>query len=427
MTGSAVPRAAAGSLASRLADLGMRILWFAVFLGGIVFPPTLGVLGAYIAMIGCLLLLPMLLAFDRTSLSAALRQPATILLALAFAALALAFALSARTPADVLMVANFLPLLLFAPAYAASHRYAHPAAARTIAAAGTGALLLSALIAWHAVHKTGLERAALPGDNPIHLAAMATVVAALSLMGAFERSRIWMLAAGVALGAALTVVLLSQSRGPFLAFPLFGLLALGHVLRRGGLAWPSVGLVLLLTGGVAAAAMLILDEEGRALGGLSTIVEFLRTGSVEEPSADIRLHMLRAGFLAFADSPIFGHGWAHFFEAARAYLPVGDGPGEYGFNYRHLHSDLADFGAAGGMLGLLAYGLILAAPIVGAIGSPRDGLRGTRIYAALALSLTYAVLGSFNLMFGWELQTATYVMASALVLGWLRAPATASA
>ncbi|MGV3650697.1 MAG: O-antigen ligase family protein [Devosia sp.] len=398
----------------------LRTLWFIVLLSALVFPVTLGVVGAYIGMIACLLLVP-LLVVDKAARDAAFAEPAARLLALAFVLLLIAFSLSARAPNDVLLIANFLPLLLFLPAYAASRRVAGPMGVRVVALVTTAALGLAVLVARHSLTLDTVDRAQLPNDNSLHFAAMLTVLSGIALIGLFSRKAVVRLAGIVGMVLGLIAVIATQSRGAVLAYPVFGLFALLVALRHYGVSRRlSVATVvgLALTGTLA---VLVLDDQRRALTGFAMVLEFARTGEVSEVSAAVRLDLYTAAIEAFWQKPWFGHGWANFYAATDAIVRERMGPASQFAAFGHLHSDLADLAVAAGVLGIAALALILLAPIAGALASPSDGWRSARLYGALALSSSYAVLGATNLMFGWELQTASYVFIAAIVLGFCRA------
>src|SRR4029079_17574745 len=83
----------------------------------------------------------------------------------------------------------------------------------------------------------------------------------------------------------------------------------------------------------------------------ATIREVLSGQSVDDGSAQIRLAMVRTGWRAFLDSPLYGHGWQNLMPAVTRYLPPGQ---EHLFDTQpQLHSDLLNFAVAGGALGLL--------------------------------------------------------------------------
>ena len=398
----------------------LRTLWFVVLLAALVFPITLGVVGAYIGMIACLLLVP-LLVVDRAARAAAFAEPASRLLALAFLLLLIAYSVSAQEPGDVLLIVNFLPLLLFLPAYAASRRLAGAFGIRTVGLVTTGALVLALLVARHSLTLEGIDRAYLPDDNSLHFAAMLTVLSGIALIGLFARKALVRGLCGLGPVLGFIAVLATQSRGAVLAFPAFGLAALLVALPHHGV---PRRIALAIAGALLLAGVLVvtvLDDQRRALTGFAMVLEFLRTGAVSDISAAVRLDLYGAAIEAFWQKPWFGHGWANFYAATDAIVRQRMGPASQFPAFGHLHSDLADFAVAGGVLGIAALLLILVAPVFGAFASAEDGWRNARIYGALALSSSYAVLGATNLMFGWELQTASYIFIAAIVLGFCRA------
>jgi O-antigen ligase len=87
---------------------------------------------------------------------------------------------------------------------------------------------------------------------------------------------------------------------------------------------------------------------------------------------------------------------------------------------KHLHADILDIGVSGGLVGLLAYGLILLAPLLGAIRSMRDSQYAARLTGAIVLSVGYFSCGLSYIMFGYEFHTTLYVCLTAIVLGFCR-------
>jgi O-antigen ligase len=86
----------------------------------------------------------------------------------------------------------------------------------------------------------------------------------------------------------------------------------------------------------------------------------------------------------------------------------------------HLHSDILNLGVSAGIMGLVAYVLVLLAPIVSAATSPRDSQFRARLYLALCLSLGFAFCGAVNLLFGFEFMTTLYVVFAAILIGYCR-------
>src|SRR5690606_1241005 len=117
---------------------------------------------------------------------------------------------------------------------------------------------------------------------------------------------------------------------------------------------------------------------------------------VGDSSTSIRFNIYGAGIAAFQESPWIGHGWSQLTIAPQPWfedkLPL--------TAYSHLHNDPLDFLVAVGLPGLVCYGLIIAAPIAGALASPPDSQRGMRLYGATILCLAYGIGGQFSLMLG---------------------------
>jgi O-antigen ligase len=115
---------------------------------------------------------------------------------------------------------------------------------------------------------------------------------------------------------------------------------------------------------------------------------------------------------------VFGHGWEHLVTAIAPYLP--DGLASFQSIHHHLHSDGLDFAVVGGLLGLVSYGLILLAPLIGVLGSVRDHQYRFRFIASLGLGVGYAIFGMTYLTFGYEYHTTLYVCLAAILVGFCR-------
>ena len=71
--------------------------------------------------------------------------------------------------------------------------------------------------------------------------------------------------------------------------------------------------------------------------------------------------------------------------------------------------------------------LVLLAPVVSAVRSPRDAQFRARVFLALSLSAGFACCGAVNLLFGFEFMTTMYVVLAAIFIGYCRdVPALAS-
>ena len=125
-----------------------------------------------------------------------------------------------------------------------------------------------------------------------------------------------------------------------------------------------------------------------------------------------------SAYNAFLASPIVGYGLIGFVEKVVAFPPLSGAP--VGFD--HLHNDLADFAVAGGAMGILAYGLFLAAPVVEAVRAPRGRNRRVAVLMSTTICVGYAGMGATNAMLGVMSQTLLYAVVLALVAYFARLP-----
>ena len=344
----------------------------------------------------------------------------------AFGLLTVAFGATGNWP----FLMNFVFLLAFIPLSSWFGRFAAPDSARVVSLLALTGTVLSALTAGWEVFHFHAKRAVGWGSDPIWSAEAALILGFLALVGFTSIKSRWRFALLLGPALGLLVVLLSGSRGPLVAAPVI-LLALTvttfHPWWR-QIATASIVVV------IAAAVLLPFWPAGlkRVERTGTVIVQLVTTGTIEEHSAGARMAFWKAGYQAFLHSPIVGYGWKKHVRAAYAYLPdkgkAFDAKGSELRGNPHLHADILDMGVSAGSLGLLAYGLILLAPLAGAIRSRRDSQYGARLTGAIVLSVGYAVCGLSYLMFGFEYHTTLYPCLAAIVLGFCRdAPATRAA
>lgn len=373
--------------------------------------PVLGNLAAYaMVLVGLGLLVVGL--FQRR-LAGPYREPLALMLLLAFAVLAICFAVTAEAPADVIYAVNFIafplagPLLWVLSSGAAPGRAALVA---TLALAGA-AVALAAVLAGLAL---GDGRGSWLTLGAIRLSNTAILFGFLALIGWFvvPGPRRWVFLAGPPVGLAVT--LLTQSRGPLIPFALLVAVALAFSIRRA--ARPGIAALVALV--VIAGVTVFAISGGGRLAALPGIVHAMLTGGeVVDETAGIRLALYQAGVRAFLAAPVIGHGWSELMTSIVPFLP----PAKQQFaTLPQLHNDVLDFAVAAGVLGMGVYLLILAAPIVAALRSPLDSQRSMRVYGAVVLVGSYAGSGLTDLMFGFEFHTALYVALSTILIGYCR-------
>jgi O-antigen ligase len=181
---------------------------------------------------------------------------------------------------------------------------------------------------------------------------------------------------------------------------------------------------------VAGAAFLLKPE---AFGRVATLPRMALDVLTGQPiawdldqSGSVRYAIFEGSFAAFQRSPWVGYGWYEKTTVVARYTPFNVGFGDP--RVAHLHSDILNLGVSAGVVGLLAYVLVLLAPIVSAANSPRDSQYRGRLFLALTLSAGFLCCGAVNLLFGFEFMTTMYVCFAAVFIGYCRdQPALATA
>jgi O-antigen ligase len=331
---------------------------------------------------------------------------------LAFVLLGIAFGINH----DVAHIFNFLMLLMFAPLSAALSRHASPRNTFWVASLANIGCGVGLVISLYQVFWLHMSQASAFGSDPIWSAQAGIIIAFIAILGVMttdKPSRFLFIIGPMAMMAA---VVLSGSRGPLLAVPaLFGIFILLGTRRWWLSLFVAVGSTTLL---FIATAWFWPEGLERISTVRTIVVDLLSKGQITEASGGERQLMYGAGTTAFWASPLFGYGWGNLMEAITPFLPIERA--DLGKIHHHLHSDGLDFAVAGGLLGILSYILVLAAPCLGALRSPRDFQYNFRRAASVGLGAGYAIFGVTYLTFGYEYHTTLYVCLSAIVVGFCR-------
>ncbi|MHA6298286.1 O-antigen ligase family protein [Devosia sp. CAU 1758] len=271
----------------------------------------------------------------------------------------------------------------------------------------------AAIMALSEVQATGTVRAGAAIANPIHFADVALLVGFLGLIGmAFARSY-WRILFVVAPIMSVIAVALSGTRGAVVAVMA---MLLAFAVSIAAVQLVSRRLVLAGTVVLVAIGALALAVGGSQISGiervLSDIAETLAHGAPTDNSTDVRLQMYLGGARAVLEAPIFGHGPLAFTAVADslADMPFGNTP--------HLHNDIIDMAASGGILGLTTYFLMVLAPLVEAFRAPASAVRPWTIVLASTLVTGFFVMGLTNAMFG-ILTVTTSFAAVCVMIGML--------
>lgn len=343
---------------------------------------------------------------------AAIRRPVVWMPLLALLLIAVAYVIGSGSVDGLIGLAYFAPVLAIYPLVAAGDEPGFEAV-DLVGVLGLASVAGATVMVSIEVAETGTSRAGEIIANPIHFADVALLIGFIACAGMPRPGGKWRFIYALAPIFASVAVVLSGSRGPMVAVAVMvgvaGLVAL--FTRLVSLKWAVGAVVAVIVLGIVGAFAGVQQLSGvqRVLADISDV---LRVGVPTDASTGIRLQMLMGGWKAFLEAPVFGHGPLDFVSVANglAAVPFGEAP--------HLHSDPADFAASGGLIGLLAYLLLLAAPVVEVLRLPRGMARAQLMVLVSALVAGYFVMGLTNAMFG-ILNVTTCYAAVCLVTGLL--------
>jgi len=352
----------------------------------------------------------LLVCFPMSDWRGWLGRPVVGLPLLAGVILLVAFIITAKSPDYLFGVLIIAPCYLIGPlmeAFKRSRWPIRPGLIGGLATLGAGVAMLVALYDVFVLHE---PRGGAVVANPIHFADAALAMGSLGVLTLFERGR-WRWLGLLGLVFSLVAIAASGTRGAMVAVVPALLVGIAEAAYWGKLVrrqWAPVaaGLIaILLVVGLAYVAgwSPLVRIEGTA----ATLIE---GGTVTDASDSQRVLMYRGALNAFLQSPIFGHGTVGFTRIAAETLPAD----LHAPIYDHLHNDIADFAVVAGTIGLVAYLLLLAAPLVTAWRS-RGPNRHPAILAASLLTIEFFAMGLTNATFGIILLTTFYAFGAALV------------
>lgn len=297
-----------------------------------------------------------------------------------------------------------LPFLLIGPVLPVLRRAGRPNwIPMFFAGIAWGAILAAAIVTIGAYFFPEVGRKALSG-NALILALGVLVSGVLSIHGTllFSGRLRWLTVVGAL--ASLFVLLTSGSRGPLLSYcAVVTLYAAIMGYRHFGVAWMFRRYVIWLL--VVVASIAIMEKSDPKLGKRYNVaVERLSNpsdGRIKEDSINTRFVLYDAGFRAFLDRPLTGHGRQNVITATKARSV--DAPDAY-FHFTHLHNGFLTDLVASGLPGLLSLLAVLLAPLA-VFWNAQPSVFG----GALCISLAYIFYGATNLLFYHDVVTLLFL------------------
>jgi O-antigen ligase len=383
-------------------------------------PVLLGDVGtALITVMACLIAItaiPRLFARDFPE------TPVVWLLLAAFVLMAVALSASAQSVWDARFILNFAPLLIALPLAAAEANYQPQANLTHVAILSALGALLSLVVAIGQVFILEESRAGGHVINAIHFANIAVTLGFMALIGIFTSENRWRYLLLLGPVCAILSCVLSASRGPLMGAIILYVVfvaVLWFQSRRAALLSAGIGLF-----GAVALLVLVANFAAPQLARLSdiasVIVQTFADGQTDDRSTNIRLGLFSGGWRAFQDAIWFGHGWERIVPATYPYVEPWLQDHLDSQNFTYLHNDLLDFAAGAGITGVIAYFAMMAAPVVGVVAGPKDGVFLGRLYGALVLSVGFFVFGLTSRLMGQGLQLTLFCMMTMVIAryGW---------
>ncbi len=333
----------------------------------------------------------------------------------AFVVIAALVAINADAPADAFAALNFIALPLYVPLAMLLGRGGQPENACRVALLALLGAVLGFVLSAAQVYLMGIGRAGVLNTDPIRLANTALLLGFLAPALGWQSSAGWRRAALlVGPAVAFATVLLTGARIAMVAFPVLSFVLIVLLARRKGLAVAAASVAVLALIAIAFTNPFGSDRVASLLTSVGNIVAGETAG---DEAVRIRLVLYEAGWQAFLQSPLIGHGWAGMMPATGTFLSETD---KVHASLPHLHNELLTFAVFGGIVGVALYACLLAAPIVVVWRSNRDSQYKARLHGAVTLVLAYALMGATDTMLSFELHTALYVALAAVLLGYCR-------
>ena len=399
--------------ASRVATL----LAWGVLVTLLVLPLTVG---NFIGDIAIVLGLVSLFFVDREGYGEVLRMPHIWLLVGSFLLLAMAAAAFGGATTESLVAFDFVPFLLAIPICGVFRRalISRPEMKLPLLSlAGTAiglCVVLGELIFLHTPRPGGWLY------NPIYFADLAVTLGFIAAAGLMDSSWRWwpVFAAGPVLGVATGILSGTRSSLFIAAADLIAFVVLALLRRRAG----RPGLVALLAVAMVLAGMLLVAPRigmGRVLD-LGQIADLPTAGdTVADAPFGYRLEQSSAALRAFADAPIFGHGWRHQMASALQYMPAEARQTAVGWEY--IHNEFLNLVVGMGVFGGIAWLLLAAYPPVALLWARRRGnLSPATSYMVLVAWLGILLGGLTDVLFRQELTKSFYpfIPNAILMLTW---------
>ncbi|WP_084587695.1 O-antigen ligase family protein [Devosia riboflavina] len=334
-----------------------------------------------------------------------------------FLLLATAFLFQPALP-SVASIGDFLPFALMpifalavAPLSSANFTLKHFALLCLAASALAALVGLAGLM-------LGQDRVTAPEFSPIHFATWAVTFGFMSLALTLSGKSPWRWIAWAGPVLGLLAALASGTRAALVIGCALALLyGCAWVQRRAIPLWFKIAIPLGLMGAVLLAVYLAnLAGFSRPWNALRAIAGVVTGDLGQDTSTAYRVEMLRAGWQAFLNAPLVGHGWHNQLQAAMPYLSQMARDGYAVEQWGYIHNDPLSLSVAAGIPGLVAYFLFMAMPLLAAFSRRNAGNWDVRLYLALSFTVGLFVSGMMDVLLMVEMSKILLILVAASLL-----------
>lgn len=261
------------------------------------------------------------------------------------------------------------------------------------------------------VQVVGLDQRAEGGaGNAAVYGMMALCLAATAGLNITDERRNYRMLAVAGTIAGLVAVVLSLTRGVAVVAVFSLLLLIFYAPRKWSppsmrFAW--LGLAVAVAAALYGAADLISARLILTVDEISSVIDGENSANIGE-----RLRLWTAGWYAFLESPLWGHGIQNRMAKVAEWLAQ---DGEPIHSFTHAHNAFITFAIDGGIVVLGSVVAVLVMPVIVAWRAPLDGDRRRRLFLALQITSIYALCGLTQIMFKHDIMDAFYVFFAILV------------
>ncbi|MBO6917845.1 MAG: O-antigen ligase family protein [Rhizobiaceae bacterium] len=258
------------------------------------------------------------------------------------------------------------------------------------------------------------QRMAGGSGNEIPFAMVCGILAPIALLGIIGADRRHQL---IAIGGALLLsvgLVLSLTRGMYIAFTLNILIVMFYAMSVSTKRWRVLGIfavVLVVLVGITATSETIRDRAGS----LGVLVENLSAGELPADGSFFqRMQLYSRALCLIKEQPILGYGYGKrdeiLAQGEKSIMMEGEVicPQEHLLS-THFHNGFLTAVIDAGVFGLATAILLFLSPMIFVLQAPKDEKHKVRLAFASIFVVSYGIMGMFNILFGHDIIDSLFI------------------